>query len=230
MSEMKIVSKASHKVLQELNGQKAALTEASVVVIKANMDDVQQIVKDGKNAVITLKNGEKIVIENFFTGVGYETENSLVLNDDDNKLLWAQFTDANGAMLDNITFGYIDTIEPLLYHDGAYSLWGWLAVPLTVAGILIWAGSSSGDDGSDKITRVLDKPEVDPINGKDPITGRGDPDTEIIVTFPDGKTETVTVDKDGTWTAPNPGLEDGDKVVAVAKDKAGNVSHRYSRT
>ncbi|WP_042111816.1 Ig-like domain-containing protein, partial [Acinetobacter rudis] len=67
-------------------------------------------------------------------------------------------------------------------------------------------------------------PIVDPINGKDPITGTAEPESKVTVTFPDGKTKTVTTDKDGSWTVPNPGLEDGDKVVAVAEDKAGNVS------
>ncbi|WP_149932633.1 Ig-like domain-containing protein, partial [Acinetobacter oleivorans] len=67
-------------------------------------------------------------------------------------------------------------------------------------------------------------PEIDPINGTDPITGTAEPGSTVTVTFPDGTTATVVAGTDGSWTVPNPGLNDGDEVKATATDPAGNTS------
>ncbi|WP_336949948.1 Ig-like domain-containing protein, partial [Acinetobacter junii] len=67
-------------------------------------------------------------------------------------------------------------------------------------------------------------PEIDPINPTDPITGTAEPGSTVTVTFPDGTTAETVAGPDGTWTVPNPGLEDGDEVTAVATDPAGNTS------
>ena len=70
-----------------------------------------------------------------------------------------------------------------------------------------------------------ESPEVDPVTeGDKEITGTGTPGSEIIVTFPDGSTETGIVDDDGNWTVEIPGdvtLEPGDeiKVVQVEEGK-----------
>ncbi|MBD0141667.1 hypothetical protein IAF52_20485, partial [Acinetobacter baumannii] len=63
-----------------------------------------------------------------------------------------------------------------------------------------------------------------PVNGTDPITGTAEPGSTVTVTYPDGSTTTVVAGPDGTWTVPNPGLNDGDKVTAIATDPAGNPS------
>ncbi|MFW2076105.1 Ig-like domain-containing protein, partial [Acinetobacter gerneri] len=63
---------------------------------------------------------------------------------------------------------------------------------------------------------------IDPVNGKDPITGTAEPDSTVTVTYPDGKTATVHVDSTGHWEVPNPGLKDGDEIKANATDPAGN--------
>ena len=36
--------------------------------------------------------------------------------------------------------------------------------------------------------------------------------------------QSVVAGPDGTWTVPNPGLNDGDEVEAIATDPAGNPS------
>ncbi|MGQ7920840.1 Ig-like domain-containing protein, partial [Acinetobacter baumannii] len=55
-------------------------------------------------------------------------------------------------------------------------------------------------------------------------TGTAEPGSTVTVTYPDGSTKTVVAGPDGTWTVPNPGLNDGDEVTAVATDPAGNTS------
>ncbi|WP_035371821.1 BapA/Bap/LapF family prefix-like domain-containing protein, partial [Acinetobacter guillouiae] len=226
MSEIQVVSKESHKILETTTKDNVSLSEASVVLIRVNKEDVSEIRQDGRNAIITLKNGEKIVIVDFFNGGNYSTDNSLVFEDGNHKLVWVQFTDSNGALLENITYSYIDDIEPLLYHDGAASPWAWLSVPLTAAGILWWANDNDGDGKSSvkPDTTPPAAPIVDPINGKDPITGTAEPGSTVTVTYPDGTKTTVIAGPDGTWTVPNPGLKDGDEVKVITTDPAGNNS------
>ncbi|EXI38166.1 bacterial Ig-like domain family protein, partial [Acinetobacter baumannii 846928] len=89
------------------------------------------------------------------------------------------------------------------------------------------AGNSSSVN--DTQTYTLDTtapnaPVIDPVNGTDPITGTAEPGSTVTVTYPDGSTKTVVAGSDGTWTVPNPGLNDGDEVTAVATDPAGNTS------
>ncbi|KAB0655492.1 BapA prefix-like domain-containing protein, partial [Acinetobacter courvalinii] len=78
MSEIQVVSKESHKILETTTKDNVSLSEASVVLIRVNKEDVSEIRQDGRNAIITLKNGEKIVIVDFFNGGNYSTDNSLV--------------------------------------------------------------------------------------------------------------------------------------------------------
>ncbi|MFX8121751.1 Ig-like domain-containing protein, partial [Acinetobacter baumannii] len=73
-------------------------------------------------------------------------------------------------------------------------------------------------------TTAPDAPVINPVNGTDPITGTAEPGSTVTVTYPDGSTTTVVAGPDGTWTVPNPGLNDGDKVTAIATDPAGNPS------
>ncbi|MFU8928339.1 Ig-like domain-containing protein, partial [Acinetobacter puyangensis] len=299
-----------------------SLSQDSVIILKINPHDVSEIKREGNSAVVIFKSGEKIIIFNFFNE---GANNSLVLEDDNHKLIWAQFTDQTGALLEEAVYGYINDIEPLLYHDGISSLWA-LAPLATVAALKLlldtddhqvakdttppakpstpenfvdnegnkqgtFPGGTATDDTtpgiiigpiadgytpklivdgkevesvynpetstltpknplpegeheitytvtdpagnesvpSDPIKVIVDKtlpnaPVVNPVNGTDPITGTAEPGTEVTVTYPDGSTETVAVGEDGTWTASNPGLEDGQEVTVVAVDEAGNSS------
>ncbi|MEQ1321901.1 Ig-like domain-containing protein, partial [Acinetobacter guillouiae] len=67
-------------------------------------------------------------------------------------------------------------------------------------------------------------PVIDPVNGTDPITGTAEPGSTVTVTYPDGSTTTAVAGSDGSWSVPNPGLNNGDTVTAVSTDPAGNSS------
>ncbi|MBD0110863.1 Ig-like domain-containing protein, partial [Acinetobacter baumannii] len=89
------------------------------------------------------------------------------------------------------------------------------------------AGNSSSVNDTQTYTidtTAPDAPVINPVNGTDPITGTAEPGSTVTVTYPDGSTTTVVAGPDGTWTVPNPGLNDGDKVTAIATDPAGNPS------
>ena len=89
------------------------------------------------------------------------------------------------------------------------------------------AGNSSSVNDTQTYTldtTAPDAPVINPVNGTDPITGTAEPGSTVTVTYPNGDTATVVAGPDGTWTVPNPGLNDGDEVTAVATDPAGNPS------
>ncbi|ENV11315.1 hypothetical protein F966_01106 [Acinetobacter higginsii] len=67
MSQIQIISKESHQTLVNTTGKTATLpSEPSVVLIKVSANDISVVKRDGENAVVVLKNGETIVIHNFF--------------------------------------------------------------------------------------------------------------------------------------------------------------------
>ncbi|TIE03536.1 hypothetical protein DIZ70_12115 [Acinetobacter junii] len=178
MSEIQIISKESHKTLSTTMESTTTIpTEPSVVLLKIPMNDISVIKKDGLNAIVFLKNGEKIVIQNFFNEEN-TLDNSLVIQDENGQLIWAKFkeveSDADAdadadadteaaayveempaavpevveAPVSDVIFQPIDAVEPLLYHDAGLSPWLW-AVPL-VAGSIIAAASDNGGKGGGK--------------------------------------------------------------------------------
>ncbi|WP_139120926.1 Ig-like domain-containing protein, partial [Acinetobacter pittii] len=95
--------------------------------------------------------------------------------------------------------------------------------------ITVTATDAAGNAGTDTAVVTIDTtapnaPVIDPVNGTDPITGTAEPGSTVTVTYPDGSTASVVAGTDGTWTVPNPGLNDGDEVEAIATDPAGNPS------
>ncbi|WP_205527072.1 Ig-like domain-containing protein, partial [Staphylococcus sp. EZ-P03] len=71
-------------------------------------------------------------------------------------------------------------------------------------------------------------PVVSPVTDADTVvSGTGEPNGTVTVTFPDGTTAEAPVDADGNWTVDVPagtGLKAGDEITATVKDEAGNVS------
>ncbi|MCH4244785.1 Ig-like domain-containing protein, partial [Acinetobacter gerneri] len=146
MTHIQVISKEAHKILNQVDGDNISLSRPSVVILKVDRNNVKKIEKIGHDALITLDSGEKIIINQFFNDGTYHSENSLVFDDGESKLIWVQFTDENGALLENITYNYIDSIDPLLYQDdGTASPLAWAFIPTAAAGILWWANDSDND-------------------------------------------------------------------------------------
>ncbi|WP_440599707.1 BapA/Bap/LapF family large adhesin [Acinetobacter soli] len=246
MPNIQIIAKESHAVLADITGNSAKLTEASVVLVKVSADDVQEVTRDGTSAIIKLKNGEVIVIDDFFSTEG-PTDNSLVFQDDSNKLIWVQFTDAQGALLENVAYQPIDSIEPLLYGHSETNPWAWAAVPVTAGGILWWAHNRDSDNDNNNPPVV--NPPATPttpatvFDDKEPITGNvsngsstndasplisGTGTAGTTITVYDGNTVlgTTTVGSDGKWSfTPTTPLTDGThSITYTVKDAAGNES------
>ncbi|WP_242509022.1 Ig-like domain-containing protein, partial [Staphylococcus condimenti] len=79
-----------------------------------------------------------------------------------------------------------------------------------------------------------DKPVINPVDeGNKTVSGNGEQNGKVTVTFPAGATSTGKVDENGNWTVNVPEgteLKPGDKVTATVTDEAGNVSEESTVT
>ncbi len=249
MTNIQVVSKQSHKVLEQTLGNKILLTEHSVVKIEVSKEMVESITRDGNSAVVKLKNGETIVIEGYFNNSA--GSNDLVFEGSDG-LYWAQFTDAAGNLTSTITYNPLQDIGPLLYNDTTSSVSPWIIAAGLAGGAAAIAiaddsSSSKNNENTGGTGETPNKPdsvtigngdewitadEID-INGKvdvkidlpadavagDKVIVNGE---ETVLTADDIAAGEITVKVD----APNEGetLE----VDVIIKDKDGNESSEVS--
>ncbi|UUS64497.1 Ig-like domain-containing protein [Acinetobacter sp. YH12068_T] len=103
-----------------------------------------------------MKDGQQLIIENYFTD--NLNENNVVLEEDDK--LYLLETNPNEAGLFEINYNPIDEINPLLYSDSTVGLWTWLVPLVTAGGILAWANNDSdSSSGSGDSNQALDAAE-----------------------------------------------------------------------
>ena len=241
MSKISIISKTSHNILNSYEAtsfDKISLTENSVVEFFASKEDVANIQREGNSAIVTFKNGEKIILENYFDTAN-KSDNSIVFIDESGSIYWAKFTDLNGNITDSINYYQLENIEPLLYedHDFAGAIWPWLGGAALVGGIAAAVSSSGGGGsggGNKKTPEPLPKPEavnlpapeINPIGPKsENITGKALPNSKLTLIFPNGETVTTDVDADGNWSIPNiQGLQHEQEIKAKITDSKGNTS------
>lgn len=113
MSTITTISKATHVVTYELSDNLISLNENSVVVIDRSKDDVVKITRNGNSAEIIFKNGDVIIIENYFND-NNDSDNEIVFKDDDGELYWAQFTNDKGGILNVVEYNFLESVDPLL--------------------------------------------------------------------------------------------------------------------
>uniref|UniRef100_UPI003F55E2A8 BapA/Bap/LapF family prefix-like domain-containing protein n=1 Tax=Acinetobacter schindleri TaxID=108981 RepID=UPI003F55E2A8 len=144
MASIDILAKNNGQIIQSLNADSVILNQNSVVKIGVKIDDVANILREGNAAVITLKNGEKIVVENYFDPT--VNESLLVFEGNNGELYWAEFTDSSGQMLDVVKYNPIT--EEALLGGGATDLLPWIGGALAVGGIAAAVGGSGGSSSS----------------------------------------------------------------------------------
>ena len=206
-----------------VNSNQITLTEASIVHTKMHRDDVEEFIRDGNNLLLKLKNGEVIVIENFFTAYD-EVISDLVFEEDGCVLYW----------FDGVSdFKGIPGLEVLLPEAGSQlvSLLPWLAGLGAVGGVIAAAhndddNSPSTPNGTNSIQvtssgLITGKTENIPDGSKVNVTITGeDKDGNLI-----SREIETTVNPDGSYTVEVPNdFADGDlKVESEVVDQNGNV-------
>ncbi|WP_160232383.1 BapA/Bap/LapF family prefix-like domain-containing protein [Acinetobacter indicus] len=164
MKNITLIDKSSHNITSQFDSNKIInLTSKPTVIVLKHEIEIFEIKQENNQIVITLTNGEKIIVEGFF-----DADHSLVVQGSDQQLIWVQFTDQRGALLAEINYQPLEEIEPLLYKDGAVLPWLWPVV--TAGGILAWAA-----DGSSKDSKKTDS--VPPDNGNGENNTGGDNNT-----------------------------------------------------
>ena len=231
MATIKILSAENGEVLQNIDNNILKLTQNSVIQVNADIDEVVTITRQGNSAVIQLKNGESIIIENYFD---YPVDANRIVFENEGKLYWAEFTDQNGEMLDTILYHPLTegTVEST---NMAAGILPWLGGALAIGAIAAAAGSggSSGGD-SDSGSRDNTPPKLTGIivneNGQlelsfnENVNG-SNPRPEDFTVIVDGEEIPVTniiVEGDKITLVTEPAIQDGQDVTVDYQDSAPN--------
>ncbi|ATO19676.1 hypothetical protein BS636_08430 [Acinetobacter sp. LoGeW2-3] len=158
MANIEILAKDNGQIIQSLNADSVVLNQNSIVKVGAKIEDVANITREGNAAIITLKNGEKIVVENYFDPA--VNESLLAFEGNNGELYWAEFTDSSGQLLDVIKYNPIT--EEALLGGAASELLPWIGGAIAVGGIAAAAssGGSSNNGGGSPVTNPVDAAEA----------------------------------------------------------------------
>ena len=192
MQSFTIVNKTSLNK-ETVNDSKVVLENGSIVMTHLHKEDVLEIIQEGNNLIIKLKNGESIVIENFFVKDADGQVSDLVFDGTDCAFLLLDW--GNGLS----SFKELAGLEELLpiAGSGGSSLLPWIIGGGVAGGIGIAGGSNGSDHRHENSApvaqdQILTTPEDQPVSGKVPATDvDGD---QLTYTTTDGKNGTVTID------------------------------------
>ncbi|MGE8644202.1 Ig-like repeat protein Blp2 [Acinetobacter vivianii] len=245
MTRVVVSSKKNSNILQDGQIKAVILDQPSIVQIGVNQDDIKSIMKQGNDLVITLKNGEKIIISDFYTDANV-TEHTLAFPEEDGSYSIAQFDDSGQFVryvpTTQLTqFAYTQPpSQTIATSDGAEDL-GITKSQLLKAGLVALAAEGlyllavKDDDDDKKDSNNNNKPiDLTPPDtptatlGADTqtITGKAEANARIEVKDVTGKViATGQADAEGNYTIKlDQPLVNGGRVGVTAIDSAGNAS------
>ena len=245
MTRVVVSSKKNSNILQDGQIKAVILDQPSIVQIGVNQDDIKSIMKQGNDLVITLKNGEKIIISDFYTDANV-TEHTLAFPEEDGSYSIAQFDDSGQFVryvpTTQLTqFAYTQPpSQTIATSDGAEDL-GITKSQLLKAGLVALAAEGlyllavKDDDDDKKDSNNNNKPiDLTPPDtptatlGADTqtITGKAEANARIEVKDVTGKViATGQADAEGNYTVKlDQPLVNGGRVGVTAIDSAGNAS------
>ena len=79
MTKIVVISKKDQTILKETQANKIQISQPSIIQLDLKPIDIQSIHRVGNQCVITLKNGQKIVIDDFYTA-DFGSENTLFVH------------------------------------------------------------------------------------------------------------------------------------------------------
>lgn len=238
MTRIIVASKEGLDVLQDGQLNKVVLSKPSIIQIGVSQKDIASVEKQGGNLVVHLKNGEIIVLENFFNEATNTTEHSLVLPTEHGKFVEAQF-DAQGKVIDytglnHVTdLAYTSTSQPastMAVDDSpTFSMGNVLKAGLAVLaaeGLYLWAFDNDDKDDSPVDNVAPAAPTATVGDDTVTVTGKSEANAKIYIRDLNGNTIASGVaDASGNFTIKlDKPLTDGNKLKVVAEDAAGNIS------
>lgn len=198
-----------------------------------------------QQSLIHLKNGETIVLENFFNEATNTTEHSLVFPTEQGKFVEAQF-DAQGKVID---YRGLNHVTDLAYtstspsaatmavdNDPSFSMGNVLKAGLAVLaaeGLYLWAFDNDDKDDSPVNVPTTAKPtEVKLADDAVTVTGKAEANAKIYIKDLSGNViASGNADASGNFTIKlDKPLTDGNKLNVSAQNEGGKESSAYSIT
>ncbi|MGE8598913.1 MAG: Ig-like repeat protein Blp2 [Acinetobacter calcoaceticus] len=238
MTRIIVASKEGLDVLQDGQFNKVVLSKPTIIQIGVSQKDIASMEKQGGSLVIHLKNGETIVLENFFNEATNTTDHSLVFPTEHGKFVEAQF-DAQGKVIDytglnHVTdLAYTSTSQPastMAVDDSpTFSMGNVLKAGLAVLaaeGLYLWAFDKDDKDDSPVDNVAPAAPTATVGDDTVTVTGKSEANAKIYIQDLNGNTIASGVaDASGNFTIKlDKPLTDGNKLKVVAEDAAGNIS------
>lgn len=240
MTRIIVASKEGLDVLQDGQLNKVVLSKPSIIQIGVSQKDIASVEKQDGSLVVHLKNGETIVLENFFNEATNTTEHSLVLPTEHGKFVEAQF-DAQGKIIDytglnHVTdLAYTSTSQPastMAVDDSpTFSMGNVLKAGLAVLaaeGLYLWAfDNDDKDDSSGPVDIIAPAaPTATVADDTVTVTGKAEANAKIYIKDAAGNTvATGVADASGNFTIKlDKPLANGNKLNIFAEDAAGNMS------
>ncbi|MFV5375610.1 Ig-like repeat protein Blp2 [Acinetobacter calcoaceticus] len=240
MTRIIVASKEGLDVLQDGQFNKVVLSKPTIIQIGVSQKDIASMEKQGGSLVIHLKNGETIVLENFFNEATNTTDHSLVFPTEHGKFVEAQF-DAQGKVIDytglnHVTdLAYTSTSQPastMAVDDSpTFSMGNVLKAGLAVLaaeGLYLWAfDNDDKDDSSGSVDNLAPAAPTATV-GDDTVTVTGKAEANAKIYLKDAAGNTIATgvaDASGNFTIKlDKPLANGNKLNIFAEDAAGNIS------
>lgn len=240
MTRIIVASKKGLDVLQDGQLNKVILNQPTIIQIGISQKDIASMEKQGGRLVIHLKNGETIVLENFFNEATNTTEHSLVFPTEHGKFVEAQF-DAQGKVIDykglnHVTdLGYGSTSPAAaniaVDSDPSFSMGSVLKAGLAVLaaeGLYLWAFKKDDKEDSSSAPDLIAPAAPTATLADDTVTVTGKTEANAKIYLKDAAGNTVAsgvADVSGNYTIKlDKPLVNGDKLNVIAQDGAGNNS------
>ncbi|MGK8803617.1 Ig-like repeat protein Blp2 [Acinetobacter seifertii] len=240
MTRIIVASKKGLDVLQDGQLNKVILNQPTIIQIGISQKDIASMEKQGGRLVIHLKNGETIVLENFFNEATNTTEHSLVFPTEHGKFVEAKF-DAQGKVIDykglnHVTdLGYGSTSPAAasiaVDSDPSFSIGSVLKAGLAVLaaeGLYLWAFKKDDKEDSSSAPDLIAPAAPTATLADDTVTVTGKTEANAKIYLKDAAGNTVAsgvADASGNYTIKlDKPLVNGDKLNVIAQDGAGNNS------
>ena len=242
MAIIVVLNKENLATLQNTDTQLLALNQASIIQISHSRDDIASIVRSGNKLIVTLNNGEKITLEQFFNADG-STPHSLVLPNQNGQFDLVEF-DGKGKVVNYNPIQHLTELatsqtwvntQPTTVsaeEPVATQAWyekSWVKPALVVLGVeAIYLTAFDNDDDSDKpkdITPPATPTATLDANGK-VVSGKAEAKAKVYVQDLQGNIiGEGTADANGNYTIQlKRDITDGERIGIYAKDAAGNQS------
>ncbi|HCA5050327.1 TPA: BapA prefix-like domain-containing protein [Acinetobacter baumannii] len=245
MTRIIVASKEGLDVLQDGQLNKVVLNQPTIIQIGVSQKDIASMEKQGGSLVIHLKNGETIVLENFFNEATNTTEHSLVFPTEHGKFVEAQF-DAQGKVIDYRGLNHVtdlaytstspSTATMAVDNDPSFSMGNVLKAGLAVLaaeGLYLWAFDKDDKDDSPVNVPTTAKPtEVKLADDAVTVTGKAEANAKIYIKDLSGNViASGNADASGNFTIKlDKPLTDGNKLNVSAQNEGGKESSAYSIT